>query len=199
MDSTFHPGTHSFSRFDYPSHLPQRVLSRLEHAAARVAEASGLDSTLFSVEMTYELSTGKIGVIELNPRMCGQFADLYEKVDGTNGYEIAFALAVGRIPEVRRRAGAFSVAASIPLRTLRPVRVLQAPDEGRIREVEAVFGGVRVLNECRAGDRLERFADEDGESIRYGVVNLGGSRRSHVFARAVEVVDALGYRFEPLA
>jgi hypothetical protein len=199
VDSTFHPGTHSFSRFDYPSHLPAAVLARLERVAARVARASGLDNTLFNVEMTFELATGRIGVIELNPRMCGQFADLYEKVDGTNSYEIAFALATGQAPRVRRREGAFAAAASIPLRTLRPVRVLEAPDDARLGEVRARYPDVLVLNECRPGDRLDRFTDEDGESIRYGVVNLGGRRRADVFGRAVEIVEALGYRFEPLA
>lgn len=199
VDSTFHPGTHSFSRFDYPSHLPRTVLERLEGVASRVAEASGLDRTLFNAELTFELATGRIGVIELNTRMCGQFADLYEKVDGTNGYEIAFDLATGKTPHLRRREGAFAAAASIPLRTLRPVKVVDAPDAERTAVVAAENPDARILNECRAGDRLERFEEEDGQSIRYGVVNVGGSRRADVFARAIRIVQALGYRFEDLA
>ena len=198
VDSSFHPGTNSFSRFDYPSHLPARVLTRLEDVACRVAQASGLDRTLFNVEMTYELATGAIGVVELNPRMCGQFADLYEKVDGTSSYEIAFDLATGRVPRPRSREGSFAAATSIPLRTMRPVRVIEAPDEARLCEIRTAFPDVRVLSECRPGDDLERFSEEDGASIRYGVVNLGGRRRADVLGRAVEVVEALGYRFEPL-
>ncbi len=199
VDSSFHPGTHCFSRFDYPSHLPRKVLARIEDVALRVAKASGLDRTLFNAELTFELATGRVGVIELNTRMCGQFADLYEKVDGTNGYEVAFALATGRSPRLRRRQGAFAAAASIPLRTLEPVRVVAAPDEAQIGRIRAEHPDALILGECRVGDVLDRFEEEDGGSVRYGVVNLGGARRADVFARAVAVVEALGYRLEPMA
>ena len=41
---------------------------------------------MFNIEMMYDAATDRIGIIEINPRMASQFADLYEKVDGTNSY-----------------------------------------------------------------------------------------------------------------
>jgi hypothetical protein len=198
VDSNFHPGTHSFSRFTYPSDLPDDVLQRLEEVAIRVAEGSGLDRTLFNVELSYELASGRIGVIELNPRMCGQFADLYEKVDGTNGYEVAFDLALGRTPALRRREGAFAAAASVTLRTLRPARLAEVPSAERIADVERRHPGTLVLNELAPGTNLTRFEEEDGASIRYGVVNLGGDSRADAYARSVALVAELGWRLDPL-
>lgn len=98
VDSVMYPGTISFQRFDYPSHLPAEVQARMADIAARVIPHTGLDEALFNIEMFYDADRDRIAIIEINPRMCGQFADLYELVNGTNTYEILFALATGRTP-----------------------------------------------------------------------------------------------------
>ena len=53
----------------------------------------------------YNQENDTIHIIEINPRMCSQFADLFEKVDGTNTYEYALALATGVRPHVSHGNG----------------------------------------------------------------------------------------------
>jgi len=194
VDSGLDPRTRSFVRFDYPSALPAGVQQHMADVARRVVLESGLERTLFNLEMTWDSAAGRASIVEVNPRICGQFADLYQKVDGTSGYELALALATGGTPRIQRGAGPYAAAASFPLRVFEPMSVRAAPDAERIARAEALFPHTLVWSECEAGDALADFdVDEDGASHRYAVVNLGGASRDDLDARLTEVRAALAY------
>jgi hypothetical protein len=198
VDTVFHPGSTSFAGFHYPSHLPAAVQERMGRIACDVALALGLDRTMFNVEFFHDEARGRVSLIEVNPRLCGQFGDLYEKVDGTGGFELALALACGESPAVRRGAGRFRAAASIPLRVFRSTRVRRAPLPEAQRAVERRFPGTLVWSECRSGDVLRVASHlEDGESARYGVVNLGGASRSDIQERLSAIARELAFELEP--
>ena len=198
VDSVMHPGTRSFARFEYPSALPEAVQARMVDVVRRVVLASGLDRTLFNVELIYDPDADRVWIVEINPRMCGQFADLYEKVDGTNGYEVALQLAAGETPRLDRRAGRFRVAASYPLRVFEPMELLRAPDPADIRAAEALYPETLVWVECSQGDRLCDFENgEDGWSARYAIVNLGAPDRNALHTRAAAIESRLGFHFAP--
>lgn len=200
VDSILHPGRPCFARFDYPSALRPEILETMADVARRVAVHLGLSDTLFNIEMIYEAATDRVRIVEINPRMCGQFADLYEKVDGVNGYQLALALATGDpLPEPAPRRPRTALATSFPLRVFTPSRVLAAPDAATVERAEASIPGALVWSECSEGENLERFEDEDGHSSRYCVVNLGGPTRRELLARLDRIESALGFRFEPLA
>jgi hypothetical protein len=129
--------------------------------------------------------------------MCGQFADLYQKVDGTNGYEIALQLAVGERPVVQRGRGDHRVAASFPLRVFQPTRVRRAPDSEDLRAAEAMYPGTLVWIECETGQQLANFESlEDGASARYAIVNVGASDRGALTDRFDAVYARLGIELE---
>lgn len=189
----------SFVRFVYPSALAEDVQERMRDVARRLMASSGLDHSLFNIEMIYDADADRIAIIEVNPRMCGQFADLYEKVDGVNGYEVALALAVGERPRLSRGEGPWRVAASFPLRTFEPVRVARLPSPEDVAAAERLHDGTLVWLECEAGSELADFARyEDGFSCRYAVVNLGAPDRDALLARSDEVREKLGFELEPL-
>lgn len=196
VDSATFPGG-SFARFDYPSAVEPTVQRRMADIAARVVRHMGLRYTLFNIEMIYDARYDRISIIEINPRMCGQFGDLYGKVDGTSGYEIALALATGQVPSVRHGAGPYRTAASFPLRTFSPVRVLSAPTAERVAAAQALYPQTLVWLECADGQTLADFEGEDGQSSRYAIVNLGGDTRAELAARLEVVRQALQFRFAP--
>lgn len=199
VDTVLSPETGSFLRFDYPTVLEPRVQERMVELARRVVAHLGLDNSLFNVEMIYDRNTDHVGIIEVNPRLCGQFADLYAKVDGTSGYEVALALAAGERPRIQRRRGCFGVAASFPLRIFEPMRVRRVPDAERIAEVETAFPGTLVWTECSPGQELTDFESaEDGKSYRYGVVNLGAAHHAELQVRFDTIRRALGFELTPL-
>ncbi len=196
VDSVMYPGTRSFARFDYPSALPEAVTGRMEDVARRIIRRIGLDNSLFNVEMFHDPSTGRIDVIEVNPRMCGQFADLYELVDGTHGYDVALSLAVGRRPAVRRRGGRYPVASSFALRVFEPVEVVRAPGAADLRAAESLHFGTRAWSECRTGETLGALESaEDGASLRYAVINAGAADRRSAIEVSERVRERLGFEF----
>ncbi len=199
VDSVVDPATKSFLRFDYPSSLPAAVQERMERIARAVVERLELSHGMFNVELIHDPATDAVHVIEVNPRMCGQFADLYAKVDGVHGYRIALALARGERPLVARRSGPCGAAASVPLRTFRPVRVGREPGAAELEALERAFPGTLVWPECRAGTVLADFdAGEDGASARYAVVNAGAADRAALDARLAQVLGRLDFGLEPL-
>src|SRR6185503_5260030 len=185
--------------FHYPSHLPPAVQERMGRVACDVAVALGLERTLFNVEFFHDAARERVTLIEVNPRLCGQFGDLYANVDGTSGFELALALACGDSPSVRRGAGPYRAAASIPLRAFRTTRLLRAPSAEEQRAAARRFPGTLVWSECRNDDVLRVASDvEDGQSVRYGVVNLGGADRDDIQARLAAIVHDLAFEFVPL-
>lgn len=199
VDSVMYPGTKSFARFEYPSRLTPTVQARLEDVVRRIIPRHGLAECLFNVEVTYDPERDRIGIIEVNPRLCGQFADLYAKVDGTNTYEVALALAAGDTPRVRRGAGTCRYATSFPLRLFEPTRVVRAPTPHDVTAAEELFPGTHVWLECCQDQSLDDFARlEDGASARYAVVNIGADTPETIQERCDCVVERLGFEFAPL-
>src|SRR5205823_4155863 len=82
--------------FEYPSRLPESAQRDAERVACRALEAIGFDHGLFNVELFWRPRDGAVKIIEINPRLAAQFADLYEKVDGMNPYRVLADLAIGR-------------------------------------------------------------------------------------------------------
>ncbi|CAF4894784.1 unnamed protein product, partial [Rotaria sp. Silwood1] len=178
VDSIMHPGTISFQRFDYPSHLSVHVQDRMGDICTTIAQHIGLNNTLFNVEMFYcsKLPVGQdIKIIEINPRICGQFADLYESVDGTNTYEVLISLAAGERPRWTRREGHYKVAASFPLRMFKDARIAHIPGT---EDFEM---------------RLSKLGQYDGVSYKYGVVNMSGHSLETMLEEFQLVKEELGF------
>jgi biotin carboxylase len=181
-DSIFFPGTLAFSRFEYPSALPEGVQERMAEMARRLMGGLGFYDGLFNIEMMYDGTEDRIAIIEINPRMASQFADLYEKVDGTNAYEVLLDIGTGVRPSPKRRQGRYQFAASCVLRTFEDYVVAALPSEDQLAELEQRYPDIRVEIHATAGRKL---SDElqDGTSFRYGIVTLGGRDRTEVFQR----------------
>jgi biotin carboxylase len=197
VDSIFFPGTLAFARFDYPSALPEAVQDRMADIAGRLMSGLGFDNGMFNIEMMYDAREDRIAIIEINPRMASQFADLYEKVDGTNAYEVLLDLGCGVRPSPKRRQGKYRFAASCVLRTFEDGVAAALPCEERLAEIERAHPDIRVEIHATAGRKL---SDElqDGASFRYGIVSLGGRDRADVLARIETCQAELGIVLLPV-
>jgi biotin carboxylase len=196
VDSIMFPGTIAFSRFEYPSALPEGVQARMGEIATTLMQGLGFDNGLFNIEMMYDAATDRIFIIEINPRMASQFADLYEKIDGTNSYEVLLAIGQGRAPAFTRRQGRYRFAASCVLRTFADHVVVALPSEADIAGLARFYPDVRVELHAAVGRKL---SDElqDGQSYRYGIVNLGGRDRAEVLAQFEACRESMGIVLQP--
>jgi biotin carboxylase len=191
VDSIMFPGTLAFARFDYPSALPKGVQARMAEIATTVIEGLAFDNGLFNIEMMYDLETGQISIIEINPRMASQFADLYEKVDGTNSYRVLLDIAQGRKPQFKRKCGRYAFAASCVLRSFEDCVVVALPTEADLKRLVAIYPDMRIELHGELGKKLSDDL-QDGTSYRYGIINLGGRDRADVLAQFEKCREILG-------
>lgn len=173
VDAVMYPGTLVFQRFEYPSRLPQSVEKRMADAAAKVMQGIGFHHGLFNIEFIYNADRDSVHIIEINPRMASQFADLYEKVDGFNTYTALLDLALGRAPEPKRRQGKYEIAVSHVLRRFQDAQVLKVPSSKDVEKLQSRYPDTRVEILTTAGRRLGQELQE-GRSYRYGIVSCGG-------------------------
>jgi hypothetical protein len=196
VDTVMFPGTLAFARFEYPSALPGPVQTRMAEIATRAMLGLDFDNCMFNIEMMYDSEVDLVSIIEINPRMASQFADLYEKVDGTNAYEILLDIAFGLRPEPKRRQGPHLFAASCVLRAFEDCRIGSFPSKEEIERL-ALDPDTRVELHGAAG-RLLSEEMNDGRSYRYGIINLGGRDRSEVLRKFEACRAMLGITLLPL-
>lgn len=179
VDSIMYPGTLAFQRFEYPSGLPDPVQRRMTSIAERVMLGMGYESGLFNIEFMYNPQADTIHIIEINPRMSSQFADLFEKVDGTNTFAILLDLALGRTAQPLRRRGRHRMASSCVLRCFDNRSVAGVPTDSEIAEVQLTIPDLRVEILVTPGRALSQEL-QDGRSYRYGIVSIGGENRRDI-------------------
>jgi hypothetical protein len=196
-DSIMYPGTMSFQRFEYPSKLPMRVQQRMEDIAIELVESIGLDHTVFDIEMFYHSDTDAVDIIEINPRMSYQFADMFEKVDGTNTYALQLQLSQGEQPKFEKASGRFGVAASFVLRLFEDRKVTRIPTQAEIAEIRTQFPDSLIIIKVKEGSMLSDVS-QDEKSYRYAIINLGGKDWADLYARFEELNQHLRFEFAPL-
>jgi biotin carboxylase len=191
VDSVMYPGTIAFQRFEYPSRLPETAQRDVERVACRALEAIGFDHGLFNVELFWRPTDGAVKIIEINPRLAAQFADLYEKVDGTNPYRVLADLAIGREPQWVRRAGRYGAAASFVFREFDGA-IKVAPSGAEIRWLHAREPDACLQTFIKHGNSRGREMKWVG-SYRYATINLGGRDREDLFRRYDSVCANLAF------
>lgn len=189
VDSIMFPGTRVFRRFEYPSSMPEGVVARIEDVARRALQAVGFDHGLFNIEFIYDARRDSVHIVEMNPRMASQFADLYEKVDGINTYEILVDLALGRLPARRKRQGRHKVAVSHVMRRFEDAHVIEIPKREAVAAVALRHPDARIEILVTAGRHLSHEL-QDGKSFRYGLINVGARDRR----QAMEVLADCNHR-----
>jgi len=191
VDSVMYPGTIAFQRFEYPSRLPQEAQDELQRIAVRALHAIGFDHGMFNVELFWRARDNAISIIEINPRVAAQFADLYFKVDGTHLYQVLADLAVGRAPRWRRRSGAHGAAASFVLRAFDGA-IKVAPRRTDVEWLECNHRDAVLQTFIKRGQGRLRELKWLG-SYRYATINLGGRDRDDVFRRFDAIRDRLSF------
>jgi biotin carboxylase len=194
VDSVMVPGTNSFLRFDYPSRMvPEPVQARMHEIAKLVVYGLGMRRGQFNVEMFWEAKRDRLWIIEVNPRLSYQFADLYEKVDGTSSYDVLLDLTLGREPVFRRGAGRHAFASSFVLRAFPGDRLPPPPTEAAVGAFAEQHPDMRLRIYARKGSLVEAEMRATG-SYCYGVLNVGAPSQSDLFAAHEDARERLRFR-----
>jgi hypothetical protein len=169
-DSVFYPGTGSFERFEYPSHLPPERWAELAHVAERLMPAYEFDGGFFNIEFRVP-EQGAAKIIEVNARIASQFAPLVERVHGRSTYDALFALASGDDP-AWDPPPATGVAVSYVVRVFEDALVEAVPEPEP---------GLEVL--VRPGSRLLEQGVNDARSYRLAIFVESAPTREEALER----------------
>ena len=199
VDSVMYPGTQAFMRFDYPSRLPANIQNRALDVATRFLTAIGYTHGLFNMEFFYDAVTDKLTVIEFNPRMASQFADLYLRVDGVDLYAMALELAHGRDPSLLpRHLPTAQTATSAVYRVFDSAQptlqqsISPMPSNAQLLDLKQQFPDHLLLTFPKTGGSTARDFKWLG-SYRYGILHLGGQSAADLTARLEEASKLLGW------
>ena len=189
-----YPGTDAFERFEYPSSLPTAVQTRMAALTERVLSAVGFDHGVFNVEMFYDATSDRIQILEINPRLAYQFADLRRKVDGYDCYDAVLALAVGQTPApFAPGLGEHAAAASFVFRTFEPRRLKTYPNARRLRRLRRSYNDARLMIYRKSSAQMHREMRWLG-SCRHAICNLGAEDQSQLFDRYRRVRNELALK-----
>ncbi len=197
IDAIMFPDTFSFKRFQYPSTLPDDVLLRMEQIAATFMEGIGYDNAMFNIEMIYNPKKDTVHIIEINPKIASQFPDLFEKVDGSNTYEVMMRIALGMPPGFTRGSGKYKIAASCVLRIFEDQVVKEVPDQANIDAVEKQFPDSIVQVIASKGKKLSEQL-QDSNSFRYGLINMGADSQEELVKNFEKASSMLNFQLEPV-
>jgi ATP-grasp domain len=192
VDEIMYPGTQAFMRFAYPSRLAGSVQQRALEVARKVLAAAGFRHGMFNMEFFYCEDRDELKVIEFNPRLASQLADIYRKVDGVDVYGINLALALGEDPALVPRLPPLGThAASFVFRCF-DEQVPPPPRSGgkawlRVSEPEAI-----LMSFIKSKAGLKRELKWLG-SHRYGTLNLHGTSDTDLRERYAAACNALGW------
>jgi hypothetical protein len=193
VESVMYPGTQAFNRFVYPCQIEDDGRQQALSVARRFMAAIGFNHGLFNMEFFYDAPTGKLTVIEFNPRMAAQFSDLYQRVDGIDLHRFSLELAHGRDPALLpRSAPTAGVAASFVYRLFDPVQQPVMPTPGVRRQFSAQFPDALLFPFPKSAGSIARDYKWLG-SYRYGIVHLGGRDPDDLARRCREASALLGW------
>jgi biotin carboxylase len=197
LDAIMFPGSLSFRRFQYPSRLSASVQTRMGTIARTLMTGLGYDNAPFNIELFYDPRTDGIHIIEVNPKLASQFADLFEKVDGHSSFSVMLQLAMGEEPRFNRGQGAFDIAGSCVLRTFEDKHVLAAPSQQEIDAILARYPEAHIEIHATPGRNLSDQM-QDSQSFRYGLVHIGAASEPELDDKFARIANALRFELAPV-
>lgn len=182
IDEHMYPGTYAFRSFEYPSRLPAEVQARMSALAEKLLDGMGYRHGFFNLEFSWDPASGRIAVIELNPRMASQLSYLYESVDGLRPYALLLALAVGDAPAAAASAARYGHAASFALRKFDGKPLAAHPTPTQLARVRRDFPEAHLMLYLKRGTSLAREMKWLG-SYRFAVVNMAAGSQQALHER----------------
>lgn len=192
VDSIRAPNRSTFTRYQYPSRLPESVQHEMASVAARVIGAMGFDHGAFNIEFFYDRDADHLWILEINTRASQSHSELFAMVDGAPNLKVTVDLALGRRPDMPRREGSHACAAKFFLRSWHDATVVAVPTREQIAAIEAMVPGTSIQVHVAPGDRLSSLPDQDSYSYELGEVHVGGTNEVELRHKFENCERALG-------
>jgi hypothetical protein len=188
----------TFTDYVYPSRLPEDVRARMRAISTDLVRAAGYDQGPFNIEFFWDKDADRTWILEVNPRISREHADLMRWVDDTSNLQVMARTALGRDPQLERRAGPHAVARKHFHRHRDDALVERVPTEDEIAALEERYAPCVIEVGLHEGERLSQLEDQEPYSYELAHLYLAGASEEEVEAKRAAVVDQLGIRLAPL-
>lgn len=198
VDSVREEDRSSFSRYEYPSSLPQEIQFRMADIARRAITQIGLVNSPFNIEFFYDATANNIFLLEINPRISQAHTDIFEKVHGISHHHIMLNLALGKRPKALDYNGDFRIAGHFMLRTFENGKIKRAPLEKEIKSLKKKYPDLAIKINVKEGMMLEDMYGQDSYSYELANIFLGGKNQEVMLEKYNDIVAHLTFDIEYL-
>ena len=185
----------SFSRYQYPSSLPDTVKARMADAACRLVRHIGYRNAPFNVEFYWETGTDRIWLLEINARISKSHSPLFKLVDGETHQKLAIDLALGQRPSMPHRQGPYALAGKFMMRIFEDCIVTRRPARDDLGRIKAQFPEAMIRLMVEEGQRLSHLLYQDSYSFEIVEVFLGADSEDELLSKYDTVCGMLPFEF----
>ncbi len=196
VDSVRDQDRSSFTRYEYPSALPQEIQFRMVDVARRAITEIGLDNSPFNVEFFWDQTHNHVGLLEINPRISQAHTDLFEKVHGISHHSVMLDIALGRKPPTLTFEGEFLKAAHFMVRTYEHGIVRRVPTPEEIASITEEIPGTVIKVNVKPGMDLADLKGQDSYSYELAIVYNGGRDQGELLEKYNRCMERLNLEIE---
>ncbi|MBA1146579.1 D-alanine--D-alanine ligase [Ectothiorhodospiraceae bacterium WFHF3C12] len=188
----------SFTRYQYPSHLPESVVQRMCDATERLVRHLGYDQAPFNVEFYWDSETDRMSLLEINARISKSHAPLFRLVDGAVHQQVLTELALGRRPDYPHRQGEWPLAAKFMIRHYHNGVISRVPTAAALARLHERCPEALVRLLVRQGQRLDELQFQDSYSYELAELFLGARTRRELLSKYRFARRRLRFGIQPL-
>ena len=189
----------SFSRYQYPSSVPQAVQDKMVAVTKRFFTSIGFDNGPFNIEYYWDKESDHIWLLEINPRISKSHCPLFRNVDGMSHHLVMLELALGKQPVFPHRQGLYRYAAKFMWRTHADALVNRVPTSQEMQAVTRRIAGTDIQLHVHEGMRLSELNYQDSYSFEIATVFVGGDTEQELLQKYRDVQQALPLDLMPLS
>ncbi|MFW5890128.1 MAG: ATP-grasp domain-containing protein [Marinilabiliaceae bacterium] len=193
VDSVREGDRSSFSRYEYPSSLPQEIQFRMADLTRRAITQIGLNNSPFNIEFFFNNTVNQNFLLEINPRISQAHTDIFEKVHGHSHHSIMLNLALGRRPRALEYNGSHRIAANFMLRTYEPGTINQVPTQEEIEKLKEKYPDFYIKPHVKEGMHLSELQGQDSYSFELANIFLGARNQEELIDKYNDCVEHLGF------
>ncbi|GHB01793.1 ATP-grasp domain-containing protein [Modicisalibacter luteus] len=199
VDSIRYPQVLSFFSYRYPSRLPSSIQTRMQELTRQVMAHIGYDNAAFNIEYFWDEVQDRIWLLEINTRIAQSHCDLFEKVDGVSHQQVTVDLALGQLPDMPYRQGAFKVAAKFFYRVFFvDATVSKVPSIEEIETLQRAFPGTFIAVQVDVGTRLSSLPEQDSYSFALAYVWMGADDDVALEENYARLAEQLHFEFDDI-
>ncbi|CAM4171204.1 ATP-grasp domain-containing protein [Vreelandella rituensis] len=199
VDSMRYPQVLSFFSYRYPSRLPAPIQEKMQQLTRTIMTHIGYDNAAFNIEYFWDEVQDRIWLLEINTRIAQSHCDLFEKVDGISHQQVTVDLALGQLPDMPYRQGAYKVAAKFFYRVFfADATVSQVPSAEEIETLQRAFPGTMITLQVEVGMRLSSLPEQDSYSFALAYVWMCADDDVTLEENYARLAEQLHFAFEDI-